>query len=72
MEKTINKTSFRGKLPDEILDQEKRFVSKGTNFKEYIETIILEDSNINFKNRKKYSMLFVITLKRLMGFLTKS
>ena len=30
------------KLPDEILDQEKRAFQKGTNFKEYIEEIILE------------------------------
>jgi asparagine synthase (glutamine-hydrolysing) len=45
--------AFRGKLPDEILDQEKRAFQKGTNFKQYIEDIILNDPKINFKNRKK-------------------
>ena len=30
---------LRGKLPDEILDQEKRSFQEGTNFKEYIEKL---------------------------------
>jgi asparagine synthase (glutamine-hydrolysing) len=44
--------AFKGKLPDEILYQAKRAFQKGTNFKGYIENIILNDSEINFNNRK--------------------
>ena len=42
--------AFRGKLPDEILDRDKMAFQKGTNFKEYIERIILDDPQINWKN----------------------
>lgn len=42
--------AFRGKLPDEILDRDKMAFQKGTNFKEYIEKIILDDPQINWKN----------------------
>ena len=44
--------AFKDKLPDEILYQPKRAFQKGTNFKGYIEDVILSDSNINFNNRK--------------------
>lgn len=44
--------AFKGKLPDEILYQAKRAFQKGTNFKGYIEDLILNDSEINFNNRK--------------------
>jgi len=44
--------AFKGKLPDEILYQAKRAFQKGTNFKGYIEDIIINDSKINFNNRK--------------------
>lgn len=44
---------FRGLLPDEILDQEKRAFQKGTNFKEWIEPILLEDEQINFRKRTR-------------------
>ena len=43
--------AFKGKLPDEILYQPKRAFQKGTNFKGYIEEIILKDKEINFNNR---------------------
>ena len=60
--------AFRGKLPDEILDQEKRAFQKGTNFKEYIEDIILNDSKINFKNRKKIFHVICDNFERVNGF----
>jgi len=44
--------AFKNKLPDEILYQPKRAFQKGTNFKGYIEDIILKDTKINFNNRK--------------------
>ena len=44
--------AFKDKLPDEILYQAKRAFQKGTNFKGYIEDIILSDGKINFNNRK--------------------
>ena len=44
--------AFKGKLPDEILYQPKRAFQKGTNFKGYIEDIIIKDTEINFNNRK--------------------
>ncbi len=60
--------AFRGKLPDEILDQEKRAFQKGTNFKEYIEDIILNDSKINFKNRKKIFHVICDNFEKVNGF----
>ena len=50
--------AFKGKLPDEILYQPKRAFQKGTNFKGYIEEIILKDKEINFNNRT--NILYVI------------
>ena len=44
--------AFKNKLPDEILYQAKRAFQKGTNFKGYIEDVILSDIKINFNNRK--------------------
>jgi asparagine synthase (glutamine-hydrolysing) len=64
--------AFRGKLPDEILDQEKRAFQKGTNFKEYIEDIILNDSEINFKNRKKIFHVICDNFERVNGFSHKN
>lgn len=60
--------AFRGKLPDEILDQEKRAFQKGTNFKQYIEEIILNDPNINFKNRKKMINVIGDNFEKIHGF----
>ena len=60
--------AFRGKLPDEILDQEKRAFQKGTNFKQYIEDIILNDPNINFKNRKKMINVIGDNFEKIYGF----
>ena len=60
--------AFRGKLPDEILDQEKRAFQKGTNFKDYIEEVILSDTEINFRNRKKLFHCIGDNFERIFGF----
>lgn len=60
--------AFRGKLPDEILDQEKRAFQKGTNFKQYIEHIILNDKNINFNNRKNMIHVIGDNFQKIHGF----
>jgi asparagine synthase (glutamine-hydrolysing) len=60
--------AFRGKLPDEILDQEKRAFQKGTNFKQYIEHIILNDPNINFKGRKNMIHVISDNFQKIHGF----
>jgi asparagine synthase (glutamine-hydrolysing) len=60
--------AFRGKLPDEILDQEKRAFQKGTNFKQYIEDIILNDPNINFKGRKNMIHVIGDNFQKIHGF----
>ena len=60
--------AFRGKLPDEILDQEKRAFQKGTNFKQYIEDIILNDPNINFKGRKNMIHVIGDNFEKIHGF----
>ncbi len=50
--------AFKGLLPDEILTQSKRAFQKGTNFKDYFEELILDDTDINFNRRS--SVLHVI------------
>ena len=60
--------AFRGKLPDEILDQEKRAFQKGTNFKQYIEHIILNDKSINFNNRKNMIHVIGDNFQKIHGF----
>ena len=60
--------AFRGKLPDEILDQEKRAFQKGTNFKQYIEEIILKDESINFKKRKNMIHVISDNFEKIHGF----
>lgn len=60
--------AFRGKLPDEILDQEKRAFQKGTNFKQYIEDIVLNDSTLNFNNRKKMFHVVSDNFEKIHGF----
>ncbi len=60
--------AFRGKLPDEILDQEKRAFQKGTNFKQYIEHIILNDKVINFNNRKNMIHVISDNFQKIHGF----
>ena len=60
--------AFRGKLPDEILDQEKRAFQKGTNFKQYIEEIILKDESINFKKRKNMIHVIGDNFEKIHGF----
>ena len=44
---------FRGLLPDEILDQDKRAFQKGTNFKQWIEPLLIQDKEINFNKRTR-------------------
>ena len=63
--------AFRGKLPDEILDQEKRAFQKGTNFKTYIEDIIINDPIINFKNRKNLTYVISDNFEKIYGFSPK-
>ena len=55
-------------MPKEVIEQEKRAFQKGTNFKGFIEDIILNDKEINFRNRKK--MLHVIgdNFEKIHGF----
>jgi len=60
--------AFRGKLPDEIIDQPKRAFQKGTNFKWYIEDLILSDKLINFKGRKKLLHVISDNFERIHGF----
>jgi len=60
--------AFRGYLPDEVCDQEKRAFQKGTNFKEYIEDVILNDREINFRNRKKLFHCIGDNFERIFGF----
>lgn len=64
--------AFRGKLPDEILDQEKRAFQKGTNFKTYIEEIIVNDKDINFRNRKKLLHIIGDNFEKIYGFSHKN
>jgi len=60
--------AFRPYLPHEVIEQEKRAFQKGTNFKWYIEEIIMNDPQINFRGRK--NMLHVINdnFERIHGF----
>lgn len=60
--------AFRGKLPDEILDQEKRAFQKGTNFKDWIEDIILNDTEINFRGRSKMFHVISDNFEKIHGF----
>ena len=60
--------AFRGHLPDEVCDQEKRAFQKGTNFKEYIEDVILNDTELNFRNRKKLFHCIGDNFERIFGF----
>ena len=55
-------------LPDEVCDQEKRAFQKGTNFKDYIEDTILNDTEINFRNRKKLFHCIGDNFERIFGF----
>jgi hypothetical protein len=60
--------AFRQYLPHDVIEQEKRAFQKGTNFKWYIEDIIMKDPQINFKGRK--NMLHVINdnFEKIHGF----
>ena len=60
--------AFRGHLPDEVCDQEKRAFQKGTNFKDYIEDLILNDRDLNFRNRKKLFHCISDNFERIFGF----
>ena len=60
--------AFRPHLPDEIIEQEKRAFQKGTNFKAYIEDIVVNDPQINFRNRKKILHVIGDNFERIHGF----
>lgn len=60
--------AFRKYLPDSVIDQEKRAFQKGTNFKTYIEDIIMNDTDINFNNRKKMFHVISDNFVKLYGF----
>jgi asparagine synthetase B (glutamine-hydrolysing) len=60
--------AFRPYLPDEIIEQEKRAFQKGTNFKAYIEDIVVNDPQINFRNRKKILHVIGDNFERIHGF----
>ena len=60
--------AFRPHLPEEIIEQEKRAFQKGTNFKQYIEELILNDSNINFRNRKNMLHFIGDNFEKINGF----
>ena len=47
---------------------EKRAFQKGTNFKDYIEEVILNDVEINFRNRKKLFHCIGDNFERIFGF----
>jgi asparagine synthase (glutamine-hydrolysing) len=59
--------AFRGKLPDEIIDQPKRAFQKGTNFKEYIEEVIVLDEEINFNGRNNILSVIQDNYEKIFG-----
>ena len=59
---------FRNLLPTEVLNQQKRAFQKGVNFKDYIEDLILNDSEINFMGRKKFINVVQDQFKKINGF----
>ena len=59
--------AFRGKLPDEIIDQPKRAFQKGTNFKEYIEDVIVLDEEINFNGRNNILSVIQDNYEKIFG-----
>jgi len=60
--------AFTPYLPKEVINQEKRAFQKGTNFKVYIEHIILNDTTINFNNRKKMIHVIQDNFRKMNGF----
>lgn len=60
--------AFRGKLPDAVLDQPKRAFQRGTNFKGYIEELILSDSVINFNNRTTFTHVVYDNFEKINNF----
>jgi asparagine synthase (glutamine-hydrolysing) len=59
---------FKDVLPSEVLNQQKRAFQKGTNFKDYIEDLILNDSEINFMGRRKFINVVQDQFKKINGF----
>jgi asparagine synthase (glutamine-hydrolysing) len=55
-------------LPHSIRFQEKRAFQKGTNFKDFIEDLILNDSEINFNNRTQFRYVVEDNFKKRFGF----
>ena len=60
--------AFRPYLPHEVIEQEKRAFQKGTNFKTYIEKVVMNDSVINFNNRKNMIHVIQDNFKKIHGF----
>lgn len=59
--------AFRPYLPESVIDQEKRAFQKGTNFKPYIENLIMNDTTLNFKNRKKMQHVIIDNFEKMYG-----
>jgi len=63
--------AFRGKLPDEILDQEKRAFQKGTNFKDDVETKLMNPNSglqIDSKPATNFSRLILFQYQDIFNF----
>jgi len=60
--------AFRSHLPEAVIEQEKRAFQKGTNFKTYIEDIIGNDKDINFKGRSMMIHTINDNFEKLHGF----
>ena len=60
--------AFRDCLPEPVIEQEKRAFQKGTNFKGYIEDIIMKDTDINFNGRKKMFHVIADNFNKIYGF----
>lgn len=59
--------AFLDHLPKEVITQEKRAFQKGTNFKAYVEELVLTDPKVNFKNRAKTLHVVTDNFERLFG-----
>lgn len=60
--------AFRPYLPEPVIEQEKRAFQKGTNFKTYIEELIMSDSEINFNKRKNMFHVISDNFEKIHGF----
>ena len=63
--------AFRGKLPDEILDQEKRAFQKGTNFKDDVEMKLMNPNSglqIDSRPATNFSRLILFQYQDIFNF----